>query len=83
MQSTVGAYDAKTHLATLLDQVEAGASVVITRRGRPVARLVPVGPRRQDVGETIAAIHSLGRDVGPGAALEAATIRDMIEEGRR
>lgn len=39
--STVTLADAKTHLSRLLDQVEAGEEVVITRRGKPVARLVP------------------------------------------
>lgn len=39
---TVGAYEAKTHLALLLDRVAGGETVTITRRGRPVARLVPV-----------------------------------------
>lgn len=39
---TVGASEAKTHLARLLDRVVCGETVTITRRGRPVARLVPV-----------------------------------------
>ena len=39
--------DAKAHLGKLVDQVEAGDSIVITRRGKPVARLTAVaGPRR-------------------------------------
>lgn len=38
----VGAYEAKTHLPRLLDRVSRGESLTITRRGRPVARLVPV-----------------------------------------
>ena len=37
----VQASEAKTHLPELLDEVERGETVVITRRGRPVARLVP------------------------------------------
>ena len=37
---TVGAFEAKTHLSTLLDRVAAGEEVVITRHGKPVARLV-------------------------------------------
>ncbi len=37
----VGAYEAKTHLSALLDQVEAGETITITRHGRPVAQLVP------------------------------------------
>ena len=39
---TVGVCEAKTHLARLLDRVAGGETVTITRRGRPVARLVPV-----------------------------------------
>lgn len=39
---TVGVYEAKTHLARLLDRVAGGETVTITRRGRPVARLVRV-----------------------------------------
>jgi prevent-host-death family protein len=39
----VGAYEAKTHLPKLLRAVEAGESVVITRHGVPIARIVPAG----------------------------------------
>jgi len=38
---TVGAFDAKTHLSALLERVAAGEEVVITKHGRPIARLVP------------------------------------------
>lgn len=37
----IGAFEAKNKLSNLLDQVEQGAEIVITRRGRPVAKLVP------------------------------------------
>jgi len=37
----VGAFEAKTHLPRLLDRVERGESLTITRHGRPVAHLVP------------------------------------------
>lgn len=40
----VSVYDAKTHLSRLLDAVEAGEEVVITRNGTPVARLVRAEP---------------------------------------
>ncbi|MEC4590111.1 type II toxin-antitoxin system Phd/YefM family antitoxin [Nitrospirillum amazonense] len=40
--ATVGAFEAKTHLAALLDKVEAGEEVIITRHGRPVAKLSPI-----------------------------------------
>lgn len=37
----IGAFEAKNTLGTLLDRVERGEEIVITRHGRPVARLVP------------------------------------------
>lgn len=37
---TVGSYEAKTHLPRLLDEVESGETFIITKHGRPVARLV-------------------------------------------
>ena len=37
---TVGAFEAKTHLSALLDKVAAGEDVLITKHGKPVARLV-------------------------------------------
>jgi prevent-host-death family protein len=42
--SQIGVFEAKNRLSALLDDVEAGAEITITRRGRPVARLVPVLP---------------------------------------
>ena len=38
----IGAFEAKNKLSELLDRAEHGEEVVITRRGRPVARLVPM-----------------------------------------
>ena len=40
MTITVGAFEAKTHLSTLLDRVAEGEDVIITKHGKPVARLV-------------------------------------------
>ncbi len=39
--TSVGAHQAKTHLSRLLDRVERGETLTITRQGRPVAHLVP------------------------------------------
>lgn len=55
---TVGAFEAKNTLGSLLDRVEAGEEIVITRHGRAVARLVPnVGRANKD--ETRAAIDRI------------------------
>ncbi len=74
----VGVYDAKTQLPRLLDDVQRGETITITRRGRPVARLVPVPGDRRDVGETIAAI----REFRKGQRLDGIAIRELIDEGR-
>jgi prevent-host-death family protein len=75
----IGVYEAKTQLPRLLDEVERGETITITRHGRPVARLVPVGGRRRSVRETIEAIEEFRK----GHALGDLTIRELIEEGRR
>lgn len=44
---TVTLHQAKAHLSSLLNEVEAGEEIVVTRHGRPVARILAVGePRR-------------------------------------
>jgi prevent-host-death family protein len=40
-EKTVSSFEAKTHLAQLINEAESGESIVITRRGKPVARIVP------------------------------------------
>lgn len=46
-QATV--HEAKTHLSRLLVDVEAGATILITRRGKPVASLQPIEPKGRPV----------------------------------
>jgi len=75
----VGVYDAKTHLPRLLDEVERGETVTITRHGRPVARLVPVKPNRRSVEEAIEELREFGRRHPLGDL----KIKDLIEEGRK
>lgn len=40
-ERVVGAFEAKTHLSALLERVAQGEEIVITRHGRPIARLLP------------------------------------------
>ena len=79
MARQVGVYEAKSKLSQLVEQVEHGESVVITRHGRPVARLVPMEIERPNVAETIAAIRAF-RKRHP---LKGVTIKELINEGRR
>ena len=75
----VGVYEAKTQLPRLLDEVEQGETITITRHGRPIARVVPIRGRQRNVKETIEAI----REFRKGHRLEGITPRELIEEGRR
>ena len=61
----VQASDAKARLAEILDQVERGESVVITRHGRSIARIVPERSGRQtDIDRAIESIKSLRKRAG-------------------
>jgi prevent-host-death family protein len=46
--SNVTIHEAKTNLSRLIAEVERGGEVVISRRDKPVARLVPVGPAKKE-----------------------------------
>ena len=77
---TVGAFDAKTHLNELLRRVSRGETIQITRRGIPVAMLVPPKDRGQaDPSQLVRDIRELRK----GALLGKNTIRELIDEGRR
>ena len=83
MESSVGSYEAKTHLPQLLDRVEHGETIIITRHGKPVARLVPATAEkaRPDVRQAVAEMLAFRDKNGP--KLKGLKIRDLIEEGRR
>lgn len=76
---TVGAYEAKTYLSELLDDVEAGKDVTITRYGKPVARLLPADKTGgSDIHEAIEAI----REFRQNRKLGDTDLRSLIDEGR-
>jgi prevent-host-death family protein len=75
----VGVYDAKTHLPRLLDEVEAGETITITRHGKPVARLVPVERKRRSIDEVIEEVKEFRK----GNRLDGLTIRELIDYGRK
>jgi prevent-host-death family protein len=72
----IQASEAKTHLPQILDEVERGETVIITRHGRPIARLVPEAQRRQaEIDEAIAGLGKLRRQVGRITIAELLTAR--------
>jgi len=77
----IGAFEAKSRLGQLLDWVEAGEEIVITRRGKAAARLVPVAlPNDQDRGRRAA---DRIRAMRKGITLGGLSISELISEGRR
>ena len=80
----VGILEAKTHLSRLIEQVENGEEVVITKHGRPVARLQAMASTRRavDAAALQADIAKL-RAFRKGRSLKDATLRELVEDGRR
>jgi prevent-host-death family protein len=76
---TVGAYEAKTHLPRLLEEVAAGETITITKHGVPVAVLSPIRPDRDRSRAAADKLRAI-RDRHP---LDGISIRELIEEGRR
>ena len=77
---TVGAYEAKTHFSELLERVQKGDHITITRHGVPVAMLVsPSGKARQAARETIAELREYRKNL----RLRGLSVQKMMAEGRR
>ena len=76
-ETTVGVFDAKTHLNGLLKRVSRGETIRITRRGVPIAKLVPAGEKEQP-DQVVREIRQLRK----GTTLGKTTIRELINEGR-
>lgn len=77
---TVGAFEAKTHLSRLLEEVAGGEEVLITRHGLAVARLLPAEPNRSE--ERRAALDRL-RQFRRGKRLQGLSIQALRDEGRQ
>ena len=76
----IGAWDAKNKLAALLDLVERGHEITITRRGKPVAKLVPVRHGFDRDKACVAAAHLL--EARRGLKLGKLELKELIAVGR-
>jgi antitoxin (DNA-binding transcriptional repressor) of toxin-antitoxin stability system len=81
--TTMGFYEARTHLSELLDHVAKGKKILITRHGKPAALISPP-PRRdqRDVHHVVQEMLALRDREGPTLGGQV-TIRELIDEGRR
>jgi prevent-host-death family protein len=77
----IQASEAKAHLPQLLDEVERGETLVITRHGRAIARIVPeVDRREEEIDKALANIRELRKRTGKITLDELRSARD---EGRK
>ena len=77
---TIGAFEAKTHLSALLERVAAGEEVVITKHGKPIARLTGASDidqtRRDEAFAKLKALRSR-------TTLGGLSWKELRDEGRR
>jgi prevent-host-death family protein len=77
---TIQASEAKTKFLSILDEVERGASIIVTRHGKPIARIVPeLAIDRERVEKAFEGIRSLRKRIGKLSLEEILSARD---EGR-
>ena len=80
MSVEVGAFEAKTNLSKLLERVRAGERITITKRGEPVAVLVPPREARKErTRDVIRELAALRARTKPGPE----SLRDLREKGRK
>ncbi len=77
----VGVFEAKTHFSALIEDAIAGKPTVITKRGKPVAQIVPTEDARRERARL--AVERLRSMRGVLELAPGETIRDLINEGRR
>lgn len=78
----IGAFEAKNTLSALLDRVENGEEIVITRHGKPVARLVPESGRSLDAAYAAAARLRARAKAQAGKPIAQDEWKTFREEGR-
>lgn len=79
----IGAFEAKNTLGALLDRVQDGEEIVITRHGKPVARLIPeTGTKNLDAARAAAARIRARASAQAGAPISQDEWKALREEGR-
>ncbi len=82
----VGVRELRDHLSRYLNQLRAGGEVVVTARGRAIARVVPVGGERtidKLICEGLVTPDSKRTRRRPGPLVSAGTVSDLVAEQRR
>ena len=82
LNQQIGTFEAKTHFSQIIEKVEHGGDFIITKRGKPVAKIIPFQQEpemtRQEAFEKMKELRKNYRGE-PGSF----NIREAIEEGRK
>ena len=78
--ATVGSFEAKTNFSALLERAERGEQIVITRRGKPVARLGPIDSASAT--RAAEAVEQL-KKLREGTTLGGLSWKELRDEGRK
>jgi prevent-host-death family protein len=74
----VGVFEGKTHFSALIDEASRGETIVVTKNGRPLAKIVPFGGEAETAASAMDALLASEATLGPGLTLE-----QLVDEGRR
>jgi prevent-host-death family protein len=75
----IGTFEAKTHFSQIIEKVEQGQDYMVTKRGKPVAKIIPFNQKTESLAEGIRQLAEY-RKFWKGD--EPFNIREAIEEGR-
>ena len=82
MAQLIGAFEAKTHFSKIIEKAEQGADFIVTKRGKPVAKIIPFKQElemtRKEAMDQLAEMRKLYKGK-PGSF----NIRQAIEDGRK
>jgi prevent-host-death family protein len=82
-ERVVGAFEAKTHLSRLLSDAQRGIVTVVTVRGKPAARIVPVGGDSSSRKRVVEELLVEARKLRARARAGPESLHDLVNAGRR
>jgi prevent-host-death family protein len=77
--ASVGVYELKTHLSSVLERVSSGETVIVTRHSTPIAYITPATAGSRAPADAAASL----RAHRPGRSLTGTSLRALIDEGRK
>jgi prevent-host-death family protein len=82
LNQQIGAFEAKTHFSQIIEKVEHGADYVVTKRGKPVAKIIPFEQQPEMTFEEAVVKLKEMRKLYRGKP-GSFNIREAIEDGRK